>query len=220
MKFKVGDKVRCLIEQGPVLKKGKIYKVIEIFSIDKEVYLSFDGKEWGEGWLEERFELAEQPEPQVGDVWGSEDKSRVVRVVAKFERNDITWISFLRLNGEYKGVATYDTNELFAIKCPLLLHRPPKKQPRPKKQPKLQQKQPKKQEEVWEPVTAQGIDSRRCFRKGNSVKWVKQGEYEGIATCNKKDEFDLFFGIDLAWHRSEIKCYEAKIADMIKEGAK
>lgn len=209
MSFKVGDKVRCNNIVGIM---NNALKIGSIYTIEKDMVWHVDLVEVGGGFMAYRFELVE--EPQVGDVWSSEDKSRVVRVVARFERNSIKWVSFLRLNGEYKGVATYDTNELFAIKCPLLLHRPPKKQPKPRPE------QPKKQEEVWESVIGQGIDSTRCFRKGNSIKWVEHGEYEGVATCNKKDKFDLFFGIDLAWHRAEIKYCEAKIADMIKEGVK
>ena len=203
MKFKVGDKVRCVVGgdsyHGKIARKGQIYTA-DIKDDGKVPNWAFLGlKELGGGlYLACNFELVEQPEPQVGDVWGSEDKSRVVRVVGKFERNDITWISFLRLNGEYKGVATYDTNELFAIKCPLLLHRPPKKQ-----------------EEVWERISQSNED----YRCGNKIKVIYQG-YEGLAVCNKHDKFDLMFGVNLAAHRAMVKYHQNVIAEMIKEEQK
>lgn len=238
MKFKVGDKVRLTREithddlaEIPILLHG--YEVIkelgcnifEVKNISEEnvnfsfesIYISLPSNDW---WLKsEWFELAEQPkpiEPQVGDVWGNEDKSKVVRVLGKFERNGFDFVSYLGLRGECKGVANFSRKQFFFDKFPAFLHRPQK----PKKQPKPVAETPKKQEEKWEPVIEPGINPQDCFRKGNKIKWITHGIYEGIATCNKKDEFNLQFGLDLAWHRAHIKYHEARIAKMLKEDAK
>jgi len=205
MKFKVGDKVRCIDnkDREDRLTIGEEYNVSRAY----EGAVELNGKAFA--FWDNRFELVEQSEPQVDDVWGSEDKSRVVRIVAKFERNDITWISFLEIKGEYKGVANYIPKGFFIDFHPLLLHRPPKKQPKPKVEP------PKKQEEVWERIFHFNDD----YRCGNKIKVIYRG-CEGFATCNKKDKFDLMFGVNLASHRAMVKYHQKVIAEMIKEGAK
>lgn len=178
----------------------------------------------GIGWfLADRFELVEQPkqpkqpEPQVGDVWANADKSVVVKVVGKFKTDTEEEVfSFVHLKDWSfikKGMVTSRVKLEFLERFPLFLHRPPKKQP---KQPKVAKNQPKKrEEEKWEQISGTGAE--RAFCKGNKIKWVTHGKYEGIATCNKKDEFNLQFGIALAWHRAKIKYHEARIAEMLKE---
>ena len=219
--LKIGEVGICKLAQLPIKNYEPHFKC----PLERELPKIFEGgikmtlkvgniKDVSPLWSNGRFELVE--EPQVDDVWGSEDKQHIIKIIATFNAYDgEKCYSYLVLksNRVSKDSASFLPLRFFAEVFPLLLHRPPKKQPKPRPE------QPKKQEEVWEPVIAQGVDSTRCFRKGNSIKWIKYGQYEGVATCNKKDKFDLFFGIDLAWHRAEIKYCEAKIADMIKEGA-
>lgn len=222
MKFKVGDKVR--FKSGDYVPLHGLHSNAEYckeygYDIQK-VYEVKEAHEDGiicEGIgsnTARRFELAEQPkpaEPQVGDVWGSEDKSKVVRVLGKFERNGFHFVSYLGLKGECKGVANFARKSIFFDKFPTLLHRPPKKQPKPKVE------QPKKQKKKWITITVNGED---YFQRGNEIKYVA-GRYSGLARCNKNDKFDVFFGADLAWHRARIKYHEAKIAEMLgKEGVK
>lgn len=232
MKFKVGDKVRCIDNQYAVgfLEKDRVYTVAREEFVytdsDKGGYSAVRLKELPWGWESFRFELAEQPkqpEPQVGDVWANEDKSRVVKVVSVFSDMDFPKgrIGYVILKCEpflVKGYTTSVSYEGFLENNPVLLHRETAKL---KKQPKPQQAKAKK-EEKWEPIYLAGVDSDRAFRKGNSVKWVEYNGSEGIATCNKKDEFSLMFGVDLAWHRAMISSHKEAIESMTgrKEGVK
>lgn len=231
MKFKVGDKVRLTRE----LTKADLAEVEIKFSADqviKELGCNvFEVKDISEknlricislpsdNWLlkSEWFELAEQPkqpEPQVGDVWASEDKSKVVTVLGKFERNGIDFVSYFGLKGEWKAVANFARKQTFLYKFPILLQR------KPKKQPKAAKNQPKKQKEgVWEPVWSPEGGMCKTLRCGNKIKVIYDG-CEGLAVCNKKDKFDLMFGVNLASFRALVKHHEAEIAEMIKTGVK
>lgn len=206
MTFKVGDKVRCVVGNGGVLKKGDIHTV---FGVD-ERYIYIEKNNDSDGWWVHRFELVKQPEPQVGDVWGSEDKSEVVKIVGKFiGDNGSPCLSSVYLKGKFKGRVTEIKWQLFKQFFTVLLHRPPKKQPQ------VVEKQPKKQEEVWERI----FQSNEDYRCGNKIKVIYQG-YEGLAVCNKHDKFDLMFGVNLAAHRAMVKYHQKVIDEMIKEGVK
>ena len=149
-------------------------------------------------------------------MWANADKSEVVKVVGEFINFGFTrCFTVVYLKGIKKGRGETFDDYNFGKEFPILLQRKTKKQPKP-----VAETPKKQEEEKWEPIYETRVDSHQCFRKGNKIKWVEYGKYEGIATCNKKDEFDLNFGIDLAWHRAEIKYHEAKIAEMLKEGAK
>lgn len=205
MTFKVGDKVRCIVGSGNVLKQGEIYTV---FGVDG-IYIDIDKNSDDDGWWIHRFELVEQPEPQVGDVLKSEN-GEVVRVLSIFENGEgRTNIGFIALNGTAKGRAVTVMASEFERVYVILLHRPPKKQPKPKVE------QPKKQEEVWERI----FQSNEDYRCGNKIKVIYQG-YEGLAVCNKHDKFDLMFGVNLAAHRAMVKYHQNVIDEMLKEGAK
>lgn len=222
MKFKVGDKVRCIREvksMGAYVKSGEILTVKEGYLLSCFTAVEREGE-----FFQNDFELAEQPkqpewfklaEPQDGDVWANADKSEVVKIVGEFINFGFTrCFTVVYLKGIKKGRGEPITDYHFGNDFPILLQRKPKKQPKPVAE------TPKKQEEKWKPVIEPGINPRECFRKGNKIKWITHGIYEGIATCNKKDEFNLQFGLDLAWHRAHIKYHEARIAKMLKEDAK
>lgn len=213
MKFKVGDKVRCIIGYHEMLIEGKVYVVSKISS---EGWLNLEEDWRNHQWGINQFELV-QPEPQVGDVWANADKSIVAKIVGEFINFGFTrCFTVVYLKGIKKGRGETFDDSNFGKDFPILLQRKPKKQPKPVAE------TPKKQkEEVWEPVIKPGINPHKCFRKGNKIKWITYGKYEGIATCHKNDKFDLSYGIDLAWCRAQIKYHEAKIAEMLgKEGAK
>ena len=208
MKFNVGDKVRCIqqsksgdsiIDPGAILTVRGQYLLSFFTSVEKEGEFS-----------QECFELVEQPEPQVGDVWGSENKKEVVKMVGEFFSGDgSACLSYVHIKGDRKGRTWERSKSEIQKAYPLLLHRPPKKQPKP------QPKQPKKQEEVWERI----FQSNEDYRCGNKIKVIYQG-YEGLAVCNKHDKFDLMFGVNLAAHRAMVKYHQNVIDEMMKEGAK
>lgn len=232
MKFKVGDKVRLTREltkadlaeveikfcADQVIKElgCNIFEVKDISEKNLRICISLPS----DNWLlkSEWFELAEQPKPiesQVDDVWASADKSSVVKVVGKFKTDAgeeiFNYVHLKDLGIVKKGMVSSRLKFDFFERFPVLLHRPQK----PKKQPKTAKNQPKKrEEEKWYKVGCFNIDGE-VYRSGNSIKWVCPDGTEGIATCNKHDVFSLNFGIDLAWHRAEIKRHTKELNAML-----
>lgn len=208
--FKVGDKVRCVNCDSTLgaLEKNKVYTVKKIIGDLLQVGITPDG------YFDTRFELVkEEPkEVKVGDVWVSEDKKDAVKIVGEFiSGGGADCLSYVHLNGYRKG-RPWECLKITVQKLyPILVHREPPKQ---KKQPKPQQVKAKK-EEKWERV----FQANDVFRCGNKIKVAENG-FEGFAECNKKDKFDLMFGVNLAAHRARVKYHQWVIEKMLKEGAK
>ena len=198
------------------IRLGVIYGYHEMV-IEGEIYTV--SKISKEGWLlretgciqwgVERFELVEQPEPQIDDVWGSEDKQHIIKIIAIFNAYDgEKCYSYLVLKSNR---VSKDSASFLPLRFAEVF--PPSSTDRRKKQPKTTAETAEKARKKCGREFFQSNEDYRC---GNKIKVIYQG-YEGLAVCNKHDKFDLMFGVNLAAHRAMVK-YHQNVIEMIKEG--